>query len=179
MPNPFFASLAQNFDEGLRLMDAALRDCPDALWETDMFPDAPTAAMPDGGLHGSAPWFLGYHALTVLDYDLSGEFESSWRPPEPFDDNTWSFPNRVFTQPELLGYVEYCAGRVRDTLHDLTAAAVETPMPSTHRYGGTLYGVILGSLPLHTIEHAAQIRQFLTTSGVKVRPVPGDQGFNG
>ena len=30
-----------------------------------------------------------------------------------------------------------------------------------------LFGVIVGSMPLHVVEHASQIRQFLTAAGVK------------
>ncbi len=59
---------------------------------TDLWPDeAPTAPTPQGGLHGSAPWFLGCHALLTLDYDLSAEFEP-WEPPQPFDENTYVDP---------------------------------------------------------------------------------------
>ena len=60
--------MASNFAQALRLMEAALRDCPDDLWATDLWPDeAPTAPTPHGGWHGSAPWFLAYHALLTLD----------------------------------------------------------------------------------------------------------------
>ncbi len=83
---PVCAEQASNFEEALRLMEAALRDCPGDLWEKDLWPDeAPTGPTPHGGLHGSAPWFLAYHALLTLDYDLSAEFEP-WAPPPPFDD---------------------------------------------------------------------------------------------
>jgi len=175
--NVFVEGMARNFDEALRLMETALTDCPDGLWETDLWPDeAPTAPTPHGGLHGSAPWFLAYHALSCLDYDLSGEFEP-WEPPQPFDDNTWSSPNRMFTKAELLGYVEYCRGRVRETLDALTGDIAARPLPSAHRYGGTLFGVIVASTPLHIVEHASQIRQFLTAAGVKVQPMPGDRGY--
>ena len=76
-------------------MEAALSDCPEDLWETDLWPDeAPTRPGTHGWLHGSAPWFLGYHALSCLDYDPTGEFEP-WGPPEPFDDHTYAYPNRV------------------------------------------------------------------------------------
>jgi hypothetical protein len=51
------------------------------------------------------------------------------------------------------------------------------PLPSTHRYAGTPYGEIVAGIPLHVVEHAAQIRQFLTRSGVKVQPMPGDQDY--
>ena len=53
--NAFVQSMAHNFEQALRLMEAALTDCPDDLWQTDLWPDeAPTAPAPHGGLHGSA-----------------------------------------------------------------------------------------------------------------------------
>jgi hypothetical protein len=170
--------MARNFDEALQLMYAALMDCPDSLWETDLWPDeAPTGPTKYGGLHGSAPWFLGYHALLTLDYDLSAEFEP-WQPPKPFDENTYSFPNRVFTKAELVGYVEYCSARVHATLEDHFEEIAARPLPDSHRSHGELYGVIVGGIPLHVIAHASQIRQFLTAAGVKVRAMPGDRDFS-
>lgn len=172
-------SLSRNFEVALRLLEAALADCPGDLWQTDLWPDeAPTSPAPYGGLHGSAPWFLGYHALSCLDYDLTGAFEP-WEPPEPFDDNTYASPNRVFTQPELLGYVDWCRGRVRRTLDALTEEAAARPLPRAHRQHGMPYGVLVGSLPLHVVEHAAQLRQYLTAAGVAVQPMPGDRRYVG
>jgi hypothetical protein len=179
VPNTSVQSLTHNFEEALRLMQAALADCPEDLWRTDLWPDeAATRPGPYGGLHGSAPWFLGYHALSCLDYDLSAEFEP-WRPPKPFDENTYAYPNRVFTRPELLGYVDWCRVRVRNTLDALTEEMAARPVPSVHRKHGMLFGVVVGSLPLHVVEHASQIRQFLTAAGVMVQPMPGDQGYTG
>jgi hypothetical protein len=170
-------SLTHNFDEALRLMEAALTDCPHHLWQTDLWPDtAPTGPGPYGGLHGSAPWFLGYHTLSCLDYDLTAEFEP-WRPPAPFDDNTYAYPNRVFTQTELVGYVAWCRRRVRHTLDALTEETAARPVPDAHRKHGMLFGVLVGNLPLHVVEHASQLRQFLTASGVEVQPMPGDRGY--
>jgi hypothetical protein len=116
--------------------------------------------------------FLAYHALLTLDYDLSGEFEP-WEPPQPFGENTYAFPNRMFTKAELLGYIDYCRQRVRATLDALTEDVAARPLPAAHRYHGMLYGVIVGRMPLHVLEHASQIRQFLTATGVKVQPMPG------
>jgi hypothetical protein len=169
--------IARNFEEALRLLDAALNDCPDDLWTQDLWPDeAPTSPTTYGGLHGSAPWFLGYHSLLTLDYDLSAEF-TPWQPPPPFDENTFAFPNRVFTKAELLSYVGYCRSRVRETLGDHFEERASRPLPDAHRDHGTLYGVMVGAIPLHVMEHAAQIRQFLTSVGVKVQPMPGDRGY--
>jgi len=78
--NAFLQSMAHNFEQALRLMEAALTDCPDELWPADLWPhEAPTGPGPHGGLHGSAPWFLAYHGLSCLDYDLTGEFERGHR----------------------------------------------------------------------------------------------------
>jgi hypothetical protein len=175
--NAFVQSMAHNYEEALRLMEAALTDCPDDLWQTDLWPDgAPTGPVAHGGLHGSAPWFLAYHALSCLDYDLTGGFEP-WSPPQPFDNNTYAFPNRVFDKPELLGYVGWCRGRVRETLDEFSDETAARPLPDAHRKHGMLFGTLIGSMPLHVVEHAAQIRQYLTAAGVTVRPMPGDRGY--
>jgi hypothetical protein len=67
----------------------------------------------------------------------------------------------VFTKAELLGYIDYCRGRVRRTLDALTDDDAAWPLPGAHRYHGTLFGVLVGSIPVHVVEHASQIRQFL------------------
>ena len=67
----------------------------------------------------------------------------------------------MFTRAELLGYIDYGRGRVRRTLDALTEDAAARPLPGAHRYHGTLFGVLVGSIPLHVVEHASQIRQFL------------------
>jgi hypothetical protein len=41
------------------------------------------------------------------------------------------------------------------------------------------YGVRIAGLALHVVEHAAQIREFLTAGGVRVRPMPGDCDYAG
>ena len=177
--NAFVQSMAHNYEVALGLMEAALTDCPDHLWQTDLWPqEAPTGPGPHGGLHGSAPWFLAYHTLSCLDYDLTGEFEP-WAPPQPFDDNTYAFPNRVFNESELLGYVDWCRGRVRQTLDAFTEELAARPLPSTHRRHGTPFGMLVGGMTLHVVEHASQIRQFLTAAGVKVQPMAGDRGYTG
>lgn len=160
-------SIEHNFAHALGVLEAAIGDCPDELWEIDLWPDeASTTRNEYGALVGSAPWLLAHHALTILDYDSTGDFEM-WVPPTPFDDNTWGEPNRVFTKSEMLAYVEFCRGKVAEIVGRLDDESAARPLPQSHRYAGTLYGVILGSLPVHTVEHASQIRQFLTMNGVK------------
>src|SRR5215472_45350 len=85
----------------------------------------------------------------------------------------------MFTKPELLGYVDWRRGRVRQTLDALTEELAARQLPSAHRYHGMLFGLTVGSVPLDVVEHASQIRQFLTAAGVKVQPMPGDRGYTG
>ena len=63
MAKPFVQRMASNIEEARRLLEPVLTDCPDDLWETDLWPDeVPTGRTPHGGLHGSSPWFLASHA---------------------------------------------------------------------------------------------------------------------
>jgi hypothetical protein len=192
--NAFVQSMAVNFDDALRLMAAALSDCPDRLWEASMWPvpaldsghkflgpdwkpvtdPAQRRALVQRWVERwSTPWSVAWHALEVLDYDLSGDFES-WAPPPPFAGHPhWrdlpSLP-AAWSRSELLAYIDYCRARVSRTLDALTEDAAARPLPATHRYHGMLFGVLVGSIPLHVVEHASQIRQFLTAAGVNVQP---------
>jgi hypothetical protein len=169
MTTAFLQMLGDQYRYALDLMGNVLGDCPDSLWATDLWPDeAPAGPAWAGsrGLGGSAPWNIAHHALVCLDYDLTGGL-GLWEPPPPFDEREYAWPTRLFTRSELLGYVEWCRGRVQQVLDALTEVRAASLLPSTHRYGGTPFGVLIGSIPLHVVEHAAQIRQFLTAAGVE------------
>jgi len=117
--------MAHNFEQALRLMEAALTDCPDDLWQTDLWPDeAPTAPTPHGGLHGSAPWFLGYHALLTLDYDLAAEFEP-WARPQPFETTPTASPTAGSLSPSFSGT---STGAAAASARPLTASPRRWPL---------------------------------------------------
>jgi hypothetical protein len=167
MTSVFVQSLVRYYDHALRQLEAALSDCPDRLWETDLWPDeAPTGPHADGGLRGSAQWIRAHHALVCLDSDLTGKF-AQWAPPLPIGAFLRSVdPTRVFTKAELLGYLAWCRDRMRQTLAALTEDLAARPLPDGHRYHGTPFGVLVGDGPLHLSEHAAQICQFLMTGAI-------------
>ena len=179
-------SLGRNFESSLGLLEAAIRDCTDELWETSMWVvparDADAELIgPDGTLvtdpaarhalvqRHSTPWSIAWHALEVLDYDLAGEFVP-WAPPPPFTGKAhWreltTLPS-AWSRSEMLRYVDYCRQRVRDTLSDMTDEKAATPLPPAHRDHGRPFAWELAGLPLHIVEHASQIRQFITAAGV-------------
>jgi hypothetical protein len=174
-------SLVRSFEEALDLLAAAVRNCTNELWEssmwevpTDLFGSEPLG--PDGKLvtdsaarnalvqRRSTPWSVAWHALECLDYDLTGEF-GAWAPPPPFTGKPhWLMTTlpAAWTRSDMLGYIGYCRQRVRDTLAGMTDAKAATPLPPAHRYSGQPHAWIITGAVGHTIEHASQIRQFIT-----------------
>ena len=93
MTSIWVESLGRAFDAALDLLAAAVRDCTDDLWQSrmwevpaDVFGPAPPG--PNGtpvtdpaaryalAQRRATPWSVAWHALEVLDYDLTGEFGS-------------------------------------------------------------------------------------------------------
>jgi len=173
-------SVAAALDDALITLALAVGVCQGDVWETGMWevpardPAHPLAG-PGGGLvtdpaerlaivqRFSTPWSVAWHALEVLDYDLTGDLAPWAGPPAPFADHPhWrdftSLPS-AWQQSEVLGYIEHCRQRGRDTFDGLTDERAATPLPATHRRAGTPYARILTGLVAHTNEHAAQILQ--------------------
>ena len=72
----------------------------------------------------STPWGVAGHALECLDYDLTGEF-GPWAPPPPFAGiGGWQITSlpAAWTRSDILGYIDYCRQRVRDTLDGIDFA---------------------------------------------------------
>lgn len=174
-------SVAAALDDALITLALAVGVSEGALWETSMWevpgrdPAEPLTG-PGGELvtdpaerlalvqRFSTPWSIVWHALEVVDYDLTAELAPWAGPPEPFTQHPhWrdftSLP-RPWLQSEILGYIEYCRQQVRDTFEGLTDERAAT-VPTNYRRPGTSYARILTDLVAHTNEHAAQILQHL------------------
>ena len=165
MASIWVESLGRTFEHSFGLLEAAIRDCTDDLWESSMWEvaegDAAYAA------RRSTPWSVAWHALEIVDYDLAGDL-APFSPPPPFTDKAhWRdlvlLPT-AWSQSELLAYLDELRRKVNDALSVMTDEKASTPLPATHRYKGRPYAWLLTSIPLHTVEHAAQIRQFITTA---------------
>jgi hypothetical protein len=179
-------SLGRSFEQGLDMLAAAVRDCPPELWETSMWQapapgadhqflgqdwspitdSAQRAALAQRWVERRAtPWSVAWHALEVFDYDLNGEFDP-WAPPPPFTGHPhWrDLPTLpvAWAPSEMLGYVDHCRRQLRDALAGMTDEKARRPLPPAHRYGGQPHARIITGLLVHTTEHAAQIRQFIT-----------------
>src|SRR2546421_9136009 len=99
MASVWVESLGQNMQAALDLIEAAILDCTDELWQANMW-GVPSPAGevrgPEGNLvtdpaerHAlvqrmGQPWGVAWHALEILDFKLTGGFVP-WGP----DPQTW------------------------------------------------------------------------------------------
>lgn len=126
------------------------------------------------------PWGVAWHALERLDFLLTGGFVpwELWGPLSErlaagtaaalpaaagvrghtgLDILTMSTP---WSRADLLAYTDYCRQRVVETLEEVTEERAATIV------GRKTYAARLLQAYDHVIEHAAQIRQFLTAARV-------------
>ena len=150
--------LWRQFGAAIDMLHDALRDCPEELWEKQLWEDQPDQWVAAGF---SAFWYLGYHTLFWLDLYLSGA-EEGFAPPAPFD-LVEMVPGEVlpqtYTREELLGYLDYCYRTCQETLGALS-------IEQAYRLCRFSWGeVTFAELQLynlrHVQEHGAQLHMFL------------------
>jgi hypothetical protein len=148
----------RQFSGAIDDLTAALRDCPDDLWEARLWADEPDQWVAQG--FGTL-WYLGYHTLFWLDLYLTGA-EEGFAPPAPFDlvemEAGETLP-RVYARDELLGYLDLCRERCRATILALTPEAGRRVCAFS--WGEVPFGELLLYTMRHVVEHAAQLRLFL------------------
>lgn len=154
--------LWHQFGTAIDMLENALRDCPDELWEKRLWEDEPDQWVASGF---SAFWYLGYHTLFWLDLYLTGA-EKGFVPPAPFDlvemEAGEALP-RTYTRDELLGYLDYCRRTCQETIG---ALSTEQGYRSCRFAWGELPFAELQLYNLrHVQEHAAQLRMFLGQQG--------------
>jgi hypothetical protein len=154
--------LWRQFAKSIDSLGAALRSCPDTLWESQLWEDEPGQWVAPGF---GAFWYLGYHTLFWLDLYLTGA-EEGFLPPAPFDlveMQEGEVLPRVYTRSELLGYWELCRRRTEAAILGLTPA--EAQRLCAFPWGEVAYGELLLYTLRHVDEHAAQLHLFLGQRG--------------
>lgn len=148
----------RQFSAALDMLRDVLRDCPDGLWEAQLWDDEPDQWVAPGF---SRFWYLGYHTLFWLDLYLTGA-EEGFMPPAPFDlveMHAGETLPRTYSRAELLDYLEYCRRRCQETLAALTAE--QASRTCRFPWGELPYGELLLYTLRHVQEHAAHLAMFL------------------
>jgi hypothetical protein len=188
--------LESNVDRALGLMEAAVRDCSEELWRTPMWevPDLPDSEVrnPAGDLvtdptarHAlvqlyATPWAISWHALERFDFMLTGGFvpweiwpgfrgRTGWTPPparsvwhRPYGGLDVTTLSEPWSRLDVLDFAASCRARVAETLEGLTEEQATTRIG---RRREPYVARVIDKMG-HVIEHGAQIRQFITASGV-------------
>jgi hypothetical protein len=152
------AMLWRQFGAAIDSFGQALRDCPDEVWERNLWEDEPDQWVATGF---SAFWYLCYHTLFWLDLYLTGA-EEGFAPPAPFDlvemEANEALP-RTYSRAELLGYLETCRKRCQQTIEALTEEGARRTC--RFAWGELPFGELLLYNLRHVQEHAAQLHLFL------------------
>ncbi len=148
----------RQFGAAIDSLGEALRNCPDALWEQQLWPDLPDQWVARGF---SSFWYLGYHTLFWLDLYLTGA-EEGFVPPAPFalvEMQEGETLPRTYSRDELLGYLELCRRRCQETIAALSPE--QAGRVCSFAWGELPFAELLLYNLRHVQEHAAQLHLFL------------------
>lgn len=152
------AMLWRQFGAAIDMFGNAVRDCPDELWEKNLWVDQPDQWVAAGF---SAFWYLSYHTLFWLDLYLTGA-EEGFAPPAPFDlvemEDDEILP-RTYTREELLHYLEYCRRKCQETIDGLSNE--QANRLCRFAWGELPFAELLLYNLRHVQEHGAQLQMFL------------------
>lgn len=158
------AAIGSQFGAAIDMLDNALRACPDDLWHVRLWNDP---SMPPDF---SAFWYVAYHTLFWLDLYLSGAVES-FTPPAPFTldelDPAGLLPDRVYTQTELLSYLDHSRQKCRATIDALTDERAS--QRCKFAWGECSFAELLLDNMRHVQEHAAQLNLILGQNSASAR----------
>jgi DinB superfamily len=125
-------------------LENTIRACPEELWRD-------RSREPEYG-------YLVFHTLFFLDFYLADSPEG-FAPPAPFTldelDPAGVLPERVYTQDELLTYLEFGRAKARSVIEALTEEKAREP-----RLEGSFLEQLLYTLR-HVQHHAAQLNLIL------------------
>ena len=140
--------LWQQFGAAIDTLENAINACPEEVWG-------------DHSKHHEY-WYMVYHTLFWLDYYLS-DTHDSFKPPEPFTmsefDPSGLLPERVYTQAELMTYLEHGRKKCRATIEGMT----DEWLSKRYDFGkaSLSYGELLLYNMRHVQHHAAQLNMLL------------------
>jgi hypothetical protein len=139
--------LWNQYGAAIDTLENAIRGCPADLW-------GQPARLPF--------WYCAYHTLFWLDLYLSGAIEG-FLPPPPYGleelDPAGVLPPRVYSQAELLEYLEHCREKAFTAIGELNEESA-TRSCRIGRGQGTYVELLLYTMR-HVQHHSAQLNLIL------------------
>jgi DinB superfamily len=136
--------LWQQFGAAIDMLENTVRACPNEIWSDP----SKRPQWVSNDVVGF--WYLVYHTLFFLDYNLS-DSAKGFAPPLPFNldelDPAGLLPARPYTKDELLPYVEHCRLKCRTVIEALTEERAR------QRCGFDRPSLSVAELLLYTMRH--------------------------
>lgn len=138
-------SIWKQFGAGIEMLENAITFCPLAYWNA-----------------ASKFWYLAYHTLFFLDYYTTLQ-PKGFKPPPPFTLSEFGdgLPERIYTQEELLTYLQYNREKLfhlMSTLKEEDFQALWINESGTMNY--TVLEILLYNMR-HVQHHTAQLNLLL------------------
>jgi hypothetical protein len=150
--------LWHQFGAAIDMLDDAIKNCPNELWETQLWDDEPDQWVAKGF---SRFWYLCYHTLFWLDLYLTGA-EEGFSPPAPFDlvemEANETLP-RTYSREELLGYLVTCRQNCQAVISAMSQEQANRLCQFS--WGEVAFAELQLYNLRHVMEHSTQLQMFL------------------
>jgi hypothetical protein len=132
----------RQFGAAIDMLENAVKTCPENLW----------------GDRKQKPefWYNAYHSIFWLDLYLSDSADG-FTPPPPYGleelDPAGVLPPRVYSQSELLTYLDHCRTKCRALISSLTDEKNKQPFRGFEAYGDFWADMTVAERLLYTMRH--------------------------
>lgn len=114
MERDFKGILRLQFGAAIDMLENAIDACPEDVWSDP-------SKRPEWARHDVVGfWYLVYHTLFFLDFDLTDRPEEEFSPPSPFTraelDPAGVLPERPYSKDELRAYLEHDRRKFREVI---------------------------------------------------------------
>lgn len=138
-------TLWKQMGASIDMLDNAIKLCPVKVWTGK-----------------TKFWYLSYHTIFWLDYYLSRDPEN-FHPQAPYDlsefDPSGKIPDRVYTQEEMLHYLDSCRRKCFDYIVNLDEADFDKRFKNENK-DYSLFEILLYNMR-HVQHHAGQLNLLL------------------
>jgi hypothetical protein len=149
-------ALTSQYAAALKMLENSITQCPPDLWQGRLYQERELRP------EFAEFWYIVSHVLFWTDLYLTGQYEG-FTPPAPFTlvelDPAGVLPDRVYSQQQLLTYLEHCREKSAGCINAMTE---ESAARVCHLvWGDVTYLELLLDTLRHIQEHTAQLNLYL------------------
>ena len=156
--------LWHQFGATLDMLENAIKACPEHVWFDAANWQDSTTEQKTLDTYKAEFWYWAYHVIFWTDYYLSNTTEEQFQPKPPYTkdefDERGLIPLRVYSNDELLEYLNYCREKLRAWINSLNDQTLFDQSRASHREDYSVLEILLYNLR-HVQHHSAQLNLLL------------------